>query len=180
MPNFQTVVLDCSHSLRFNLLRPEFHEEGFDSQIVALEAETADESRTGGRQHAVATVLLAAEEVADMHLHHGTFRRPHRISQHHRSVGVGSCVEDNPMQIPCRSDGLCHLAFPVRTEVRNLRLRVAFAHFRQMLLEGDTTVDVHLASAQATEVHTINNQQANMFRIIHGESQIRPHRACAC
>ena len=60
-----------------------------------MQSESGDEAPAAARQAGVATVLLAAEQVGDMHLHHRCGNGFHGIGEYDGGMSVGSWIKDD-------------------------------------------------------------------------------------
>jgi len=132
--------------------------ECFDGQGVAFEAEAADDAAAGACEERVVTVVLAGEDVADVHLDGGCCDGGKGVVQGHAGVTVSTGVDDDAVG---RKAGLLYavdeLAFDVALEIAYLNVGEAVAQLFYIVGDARGAVGFGLAYAGEVEVWSVDD-----------------------
>ena len=126
-------------------------DEGEQGQTVAVEAEAGDDALAHGGQERLVAERLAAVDVADVNLDHGSRDGSDGISDGHRRVGVTPGIEHDAAIVKA------HLLQAVHNLALNIALIDVYRVLRELLDEFlqvlvERAVAVHLGFTLAHEV----------------------------
>ena len=103
-------------------------------------------------------VVLAGEDIAQVHLHLGSRHRQQRVAQRHRRVAVAPEVDDEAVgREPLALDDVDQLALGIALKVVDAHAGMRLAQLREALVERRAAVDFRLATARQVEVRPVDD-----------------------